>query len=276
MSVSVSNVEIITDKWESVVLKLNRALYALSNEIVTANATYANTGNSTISKTTQLYGTFGSNTVVVSNELRGGNVNGLSANLTISSNVVVSNGLIRVGNSTVNNTINSVSFYTANSTANLAIGMASIVPSGNLVIGSNNTVSVNGALTITRTVEIAGNNVSIANTFATDISVNTDIGSNTTSPVLLYRFPKANYSSGELLIQVTNTGNTQISKMVLAHDNTTAQITVFGTVASPSSGNSSSSPLGTYTANVNNANVEILINQTVANSAVKIIANLIK
>ena len=64
--------------------------------------------------------------------------------------------------------------------------------------------------------------------------------------------------------------------MVLAHNSTDSYITVYGTVSSPPASSSANSLLGTFTANINNANVELLITQSVANSAVKIGAHLIK
>lgn len=87
----VANVDVITDTFEIWLLETNELLHALSTEIITANSTYANTGNSTFSRTAQLYGTFGANNLVVSNWMKGGNVNGQFANLYISTNTVLSN-----------------------------------------------------------------------------------------------------------------------------------------------------------------------------------------
>jgi hypothetical protein len=90
--------------------------------------------------------------------------------------------------------------------------------------------------------------------------------------VLVYRFPKATYSSGKFEIQIKN-GQTQLSEMVLAHDAASnAYITVYGTVAS----NGASSPLGTFIANTDTANVNLYLMQTVSSSAVKVVAHLIK
>ena len=72
-------------------METNELLHSLSTEIITANSTYANTGNSSFDRTAQLYGTFGANNLVVSNWLKGGNVNGNFANLMISTNTVISN-----------------------------------------------------------------------------------------------------------------------------------------------------------------------------------------
>lgn len=91
MARQVANVDVITDSFEIWLLETNELLHALSTEIITANSTYANTGNSTFSRTAQLYGTFGANNLVVSNWMKGGNVNGQFANLYISTNTVLSN-----------------------------------------------------------------------------------------------------------------------------------------------------------------------------------------
>jgi len=109
------------------------------------------------------------------------------------------------------------------------------------------------------------------NDYAIDVSANADVGS-TIGPVLVYRFPKASYSSAKFEVQVKN-GNTQLSELVLAHDNElNAFVTTYGTVAS----NGASSPLGTFVANTDTANVNLYLVQTVANSAVKVVAHLIK
>jgi hypothetical protein len=103
-----------------------------------------------------------------------------------------------------------------------------------------------------------------------NVSANGNIGA--VGPVLVYTFPKTTYSSGKFEVQVKN-GNTQLSELVLAHDNASnAFVTVYGTVAS----NGAASPLGTFTANTDTANVNLYLVQTVANSAVKVIAHLIK
>lgn len=455
MSRQVSNVDIITDSFEIWLLETNELLHALSTEILTANVTYANTGNSTVSRTAQLWGQFGANNLVVSNWLKGGNVNGQYANLMISTNTMVSNNnaanlnsmvinsssfsyitpiggyfgntsansfvnstsiitqnglqvntnispiLVQIANTTstanmtptsfktgifTGNTIamsvganvianstayfvgsdygntvaNStlVAIYSANSTSNalITIGVASnsigiieiggtdssiidfktpisddydyrfkantngfyiiggsststanvvYVDSANLNVDSgtlfvdqvNNrvgvgntapdatlavtgTANVSGAARFANTFEAVGtstlgNTVTIQTALVIDVSTNTNIGA-TIGLVPIYSFPKATYSSGRFTVQVKNTGNTQIADMLIAHDNTTAYVTVFGTVASPAAANGSVSPLGNFVANVNGSNIDLLINQTVASSAVKVVANLIK
>jgi hypothetical protein len=458
----VANVDIITDSFEIWLLETNELLHALSTEIITANTTYANTGNTTHPRTAQLYGTFGSNNLVVSNWVRGGNVGTLFANLNVATNTVVSNSTAanvnlmvsnngsfsyinpvggHFGNTNANSSINSIaaviqsnssvntfvnatsiviqsnstvntnysatllqaanstatanvtptSFKTgifegnttaaavganliANSTAlfignttqnniitqtTIAIGNSTVnttiianttdafintggylrvtgnsVLSNTLAVTGNttlsntlavtgntalsntlavtgnttlsNTLAVTGGATLSNTLAVTGNttlsntlavtgNTTLSNTLAVtgattlsntlsvggsttfqtdyvvDVLANADIGS-TIGAVLVYRFPKATYSSGKFEVQIKN-GNTQLSELVLAHDGgANAFVTTYGTVAS----NGAASPLGTFSANTDTANVNLYLVQTVANSAVKVVAHLIK
>ena len=91
MSRPVANVDVITDSFEIWLLETNELLHALSTEIITANTTYANTGNTAFKRNAQLYGTFGANNLVVTDWLKGGNINSNSANLMVSTNTVLSN-----------------------------------------------------------------------------------------------------------------------------------------------------------------------------------------
>ena len=123
---------------------------------------------------------------------------------------------------------------------------------------------------------INSSSATISNDYRIDVSSNSNIGAGTGTPIKIYGFTKADWSSAKFEVQIKNTGNTQIAELVLAHDGTTAYVSVYGVVASPAAGNNSGSPLGTFTANVNNANVDLLLSQTSTASAVKVIAHLIK
>ena len=179
----------------------------------------------------------------------GGNLNTPTVNATtvnVGANVVLNTTQISVGNATSNTTITS------------------------------NAVTLSGALTVSGNTNLNGAiNLNSSATFQTeyvvDVSANSNIGA-TIGAVLVYRFPKASYSSAKFEVQVKN-GNTQLSELVLAHDGgLNAFVTTYGTVAS----NGASSPLGTFTANTDTANVNLYLVQTVANSAVKVVAHLIK
>lgn len=453
MSRFVANVDIITETFELWLLKTNTLLDALSKEIITANATVANTGNTAFPRNAQLYGKFGANTVVATDELRGGNTTGGYDVLTITTNTVLSNssvtainfrignttinsvsnsssllisnsitstiateGYVRTGNSVVNTTANSSSLLISNSihstiategyvrtgnsavntvansssllisnsihstlvtegsirtgntsvntTANsssikiqnsihsstltsgtlnignttvntianstiitianstssanitpvafstgislvntiaMAVGSNSVITATNITVGNgsvntaisevkidtdgflrvlgntalSNTLDVTGAASLSNTLSVAGT-TTFKSDYVLDVVSNSDVGSTTGSPVLVYTFPKATYSSGKFEVQVKKGANTQLSEMVLAHNSTDSYVTVYGTVSSPPASSPSDSLLGVFSANINNANVELLISQTVANSAVKIVAHLIK
>lgn len=74
MSRLISNSSIYKDTLESLLLKVNELSHAFSYEVITANSTYANTGDPTNLKNSQVYGKFGANTLYTTNGIRGGNV----------------------------------------------------------------------------------------------------------------------------------------------------------------------------------------------------------
>ena len=468
MSRPVANVDVITDSFEIWLLETNELLHALSTEIITANSTYANTGNTAFPRTAQLYGPFGANNLVVTDWMKGGNVNGSFANLMISTNTVLSNTtateirlevangssnsfmwqyglhagltganlvanttkltiqsnatvnttanatLISVANSTSSANTDAISFKTGlftgntisvsvsnstgysvfantdtikvgNSTVNtmivsnsttsfidtdgyvrilgntdiantlLVVGNTSLsntlavtgnttlsnmlVVTGNttlsntlLVTGNTtlsntlgvtgattllNTLAVTGATTLSNTIAVTGN-TTLANTLAVtgaatlsstlaltgaatlsntiavtgtasyanivtfktehviDVFANGNLSATVGSDLLVFQYPKADYSTAKLLIQLKNAGNTQISEALVAHDTTTAYITTYGTVSSPPASNAGVSLLGTFSANVDTANVRVYVNQTRASSAAKVVAQFIK
>ena len=468
MSRPVANVDVITDSFEIWLLETNELLHALTTEIITANSTYANTGNTAFPRTAQLYGTFGANNLVITDWVKGGNVNGSFANLMISTNTVLSNttateirlevangssnsfmwqyglhagltganlvanttkltvqsnsttnttaiaalisvanstssantdpisfktGLftgntisvsvsnstgysvlantdtIKVGNSTVNTMIvsNSTTSFidtdgfvrvlgntdlsntllvvgntslsntlavtgntnlsntlivTGNTTLSntlLVVGNTSLsntlivtgntnlsntlVVTGNvalsntLVITGNtalsntlavtgnttlsNTLGVTGATTLSNTLVVTGNSTfSNIATFKTehvvDVFANGNLGATVGSDLLVFQFPKADYSSAKLIIQLKNTGNTQISEVLVAHDTTDAYLTTYGTVSAPPTANAGLSLLGNFSANADITNVRVYVNQKIASTAAKVVAQFIK
>lgn len=432
MARQVANVDVITDSFEIWLLETNELLHALSTEIITANSTYANTGNSTFSRTAQLYGTLGSNNLVVTDWMKGGNVNGSFANLYISTNTVLSNvnateirlevangssnsfmwqyglhaGLtganlvanttkltvqsnsttnttatafsVIAANSTNTATMNPISFSTGlftgntisvsvgnssgysvlantdtikvgNSTVNtmivsnsttsfidtdgfvrvlgntdlsntlLVVGNTSLsntlavtgntnlsntlIVTGNttlsntlLVVGNttlsntlvvtgnttlSNTLGVTGVTTLSNTLLVTGNSTfSNITTFKTehvvDVFANGNLGATVGSDLLVFQFPKADYSSVKLIIQLKNTGNTQISEVLVAHDTTDAYLTTYGTVSAPPTANAGLSLLGNFSANADTTNVRVYVNQKIASTAAKVVAQFIK
>ena len=125
------------------------------------------------------------------------------------------------------------------------------------------------------------NTITVLQNHVIDVAVNTNLGSTTGSPLVIYQFPKtggASYSSGKFLVQVKNNGQIETAEMVLVQNSSSdAQITVFGTTSSPASMNAAPL-LGTFDTQINNStgNVELRFTQSVSNSSVTVVANLIK
>jgi len=240
---------------------------ALSNTItVTGNATFSNTItvaglaslgalNATTANATAL--NVGANVNLTTTRV---NVGNSTVNTFITSSAISTTGTLGVaGATTLSDTLAVTNTVTMSNTLNV-VGAANLQSSANVA----STLGVGGALTV-------GGISTFKTDYVVDVLANGDIGS-TVGAVLVYRFPKASYSSGKFEVQVKN-GNTQLSELVLAHDGgSSAYVTVYGTVAS----NGGASPLGTFTANTDTANVNLYLVQTVANSAVKVVAHLIK
>lgn len=176
MARKVANVDIITDTFEIWLLQTNQLLHSLSTEIITANSTVANTGNTDVPRTAQLYGSFGANTIVVTDFMRGGNVVGGHANLVVTTNTIVSNTnsttlLFQVanGSSSANVTVNSfkTGLFTGNTVA-MSVGANLIANSSALLVGNSTQNAV-----LTGTALVLGNS-----------SVNTQIVSNSTVSVI--------------------------------------------------------------------------------------------
>lgn len=222
----------------------------ITSTAIETDGTLAVLGAATLSNTLGVTGaTTLSNTVGVTglSSLNGG-MNTTTANasvgVNIGSNVVITTSSLTVGNSTVNSAITST------------------------------TIATDGTLDVASTATIGGA-VTIETDYVIDVNSIANVGDNTL-PRTIFSFPAATYSSGKFTVQIKNSGNTQISEMVLAHNLTTAYVTTYGTVSSPQAANGSVSLLGTFAANVNGSNVDLLINQVISNSAVKVVAHLIK
>jgi uncharacterized protein involved in tellurium resistance len=177
---------------------------------------------------------------------------------TVSSNVALANTLSVTGNTNLSNT--------------LAVTGATTLA---------NTLVVTGGATLSNTLAVTGstthaNIVTFKSDHVVDVFANGNLGATTGSDLLVFEYPKSEYSSAKLLIQLKNAGNTQISEVLLAHDNSSAQLTTYGTVSSPAAANSGVSLLGTFSANVATANVRVYVNQTRSSTAAKVVAQFIK
>lgn len=163
-----------------------------------------------------------------------------------------------VGTGAVTNT-----FASGNTTVTGFINVSSrATVSGNLQV--NGTTTIGGPLTVNTN-------------YVVDVTSNTNIGNNAASRVI-YSWPKASYRSGKLMVFANNSGTNQVAEMVVAHDGAEdAQVTVYAVVASPFDAANTVAPLGTFNARINtfSSSVELIMNQIVSNTAVKVVAHLI-
>jgi len=228
------------------VVAVGANVFANATTVLVGNATFNTAiGNGSITSSANLTITPTSHLVVV-------------GAATVSSNVALANTLSVVGNTTLSNTLS-------------VTGAANVL----------STLGVTGATSLANTLTIVGN-TSYSNivTFKTehvvDVFANGNLGATTGSDLLIFQFAKADYSSAKLLIQLKNAGNTQISEALIAHDTTDAYMTTYGTVSSPATANAGLSLLGNFSANADTTNVRVYVNQKIASSSAKVVAQFIK
>jgi uncharacterized protein involved in tellurium resistance len=228
------------------VVAVGANVFANATTVLVGNATFNTAiGNGSITASANLTITPTSHLVVV-------------GAATVSSNVALANTLAVTGNTNLSNT--------------LSVTGATVL---------SNTLAVTGGATLSNTLAVTGpathaNIVTFKTEHVVDVFANGNLGATTGSDLLVFEYPKADYSTAKLLIQLKNAGNTQISEVLLAHDNSTAQLTTYGTVSSPVAANSGVSLLGTFSANVATANVRVYVNQTRSSTAAKVVAQFIK
>lgn len=247
MSRQVSNVDIITDSFEIFILKQNELLNALSTEIITANGTYSNTGSVEFPRVSQLYGTFGSNNLVVTDSLRGGNVTTGFTNLNVSTNVSISNSSISNVNISVSNTIsnsymNSVGaqfgntniFSAANNTvigiynqsANVrSIVNTSLISIGNSDISTNVTSSTirSGLFVANQTAIHYGSNTTLNANSLNIKSLNSNSHIDSDSLIINGSNSRSSIVSSELNIEdITNNTETTVNASLISIGNSSA------------------------------------------------------
>jgi uncharacterized protein involved in tellurium resistance len=254
---------------------------------VSSNATFANTlavaGSTTLSNTLAVTGsTTLSNTLSVTGAANVLSTFGVGGAANLASTLGV------VGATALANTLGVTGVTTLGNNATVAgtLGVtgASTLSNTLTVTGSttlSNTLGVAGTTTISNTLSVSGTStfggaMTIKTEHVVDVFANGNLGATTASDLLMFEYPKADYSSAKLLIQLKNAGNTQISEVLLAHDTSSAQLTTYGTVSSPVSSNSGVSLLGTFSANVDTTNVRVYVKQTTASTAAKVVAQFIK
>lgn len=230
MARQVANVDIITDTFEIWLLQTNQLLHSLSTEIVTANSTVANTGNTDVPRTSQLFGSFGANTVVVTDNMRGGNVVGGFANLTIQTNTIISNTnstslLFQVANNTLSSNVTVNSFktgiFTGNSIA-MSVGANVIANSTALLVGN----STQNAVVTSVSFSLGNSTVNtsiVSNT--TDAFINTGGYLRVTGNAVLSNTLSV-IGAASLSNTITVTGNATLSNTLAVTGNTTLSNTL--------------------------------------------------
>jgi hypothetical protein len=215
MSISISqiNVSPTGDSFTILYQRFNQIANAMSTQVIT---TAANTVGAPTTGNTQLSGIFGS-TVIATPTLRGGNVS-TSDVLGISSNVLVFGDVFTVGNSTVNTTINSSSF-----TVNTAV-------ISNLTVAN---------LSLTDHVSIGA----YLDSYFTSSTTNA-------SAKVVDSFDFTVYRSAEYFLQIkdNNSGDYQVSKILVTSDGVDAYMTEYGMVTS-------NSLVGLFSASANSTQV---------------------
>jgi len=185
-----------------------------------------------------------------------------------------------IGGNTLNVTANLNVTGTRANVAGITINM-----SGTTIAGGGNVIIGTTAAEIQANVYATGANTTFANTvnfnggvfFTEDFQQvtvsNTDIGTGTSAAMNVYTFTKSSYSAAEVTAVAKNiTVGTQIVKLLVAHNGgTNVYITSYGTVAAPNTAN-----VGVFSAVVTGGVVNLRFKQTVDNSSVKLLVNLIK
>lgn len=200
------------------------------------------TGDVDISATANVQGDF----TVGSNAALNGTT---TANaMSVSGNLAVTKDMIITGNS----------YFAGN---NFLVTSAGVTVNSAITFSSNTTLQKN--------VIIQGTSLSI-NAATQIVASNTDLGSNTTAPQLIMSIPKSTFKGGEVILNATKLNQSQVTKVLFAHDNTNVEMTTYGTVTSPSA----SAEMVTFTAAINNSNVEFSVQQSSTSTSVKMMATL--
>jgi hypothetical protein len=241
MTKSIASVNTAADKFSVWIGITNQLANAMTTEVVTAN-TNANgsvtTGNGFVN------GIFGSNTLVVFNALRGGNVQ-VSNTLVITSNVNIGSNILLVGNSTVNATVNSLALKFSNSTVSMTFTLPTLpqVSDGSFYLNANGSYISLG--TVTSTTDTSG-----------------------TSAQLIDSFAMSSYRTADYTISVKNNvaNGYQATQMLVLQDAGDAHYTEYATLVSNVS-------LGTMSANSNTTHVRLYFTPSVSNTTVRLNRN---
>ena len=273
MARQVSNVDIIQDTFENWLLLTNELLNSLSTEIITANTTYSNTGNSSVQRNAQLFGNFGANTIVITNELRGGNINSGYATLAITSNVSISSATatFTISNTSSLSYITPIGSYFGNGTSNSSLTSTAIILQTSATVNTNISASQfqlsNSTNTATITPISFVTGLFTGNTTAVSVGANVVVnstsiyvGNSTVNSVFTQSQLQISNSSSVLTLNPTSiiTGNSTVN-----NQSNSTQIIIQGTTAKLS-GNTTQLFVGNSTVNTVVSTTQLAISNSSA------------
>ena len=154
----------------------------------------------------------------------------------------------------------------SSNTQAVALGTDSLTFNGTtneveVVVGATDTVTVGLPADVTVTTSLTTPTYKISGSGANDSHI-TSAGATiaSTSLTVLDTFAKASFRASEYFISISQGTDFQSSKVMVGHDGTNSYITQYGTLVSGGT-------LGTFTAAVNGANVELKVTMAAATSA---------
>ncbi len=130
-----------------------------------------------------------------------------------------------------------------------------------VVVGATDTVTVGLPADVTVTTSLTTPTYKISGSGANDSHITSQSATiASTSLTVLDTFAKASFRASEYFISISQGTDFQSSKVMVGHDGTNSYITQYGTLVSGGT-------LGTFTAAVNGANVELKVTMAAATSA---------
>lgn len=283
MSKNFNQINITTDTFNQWLQLTNDMANAYNNVVTTAansSGDLTNTGNGFV------VGSFGGNTVVVYNALRGGNV-ATAANLTITSNVSAtgansyfsSNVFVNSSNLTVNaNTFaltgvgggNAITISTNSTITNSVFISHFLTLQGNTTV--INSASFSNSVSITGTLNHANTQSFVTATNAIIVTSGASTNSAVSSGnILIDSFNGNSYRGGKYVVSIKDVlGSTyQLTEILLMHDGTTAYTTEYATLRS------SGTNLAVFSANLSGTTVRLWSNSQVTQTTYTVSKSLV-
>jgi len=280
MSIAIANVDVSADTFSNLIGKVNQALGAISNHVITVDN--SSSGNSS-SGNGYITGIFGANTIFAGTALRGGSVASpatliITSNVTMQANLLVvgtishinsvslANTLVVTGNTNLSNTL----IVTGNTRlSNTLVVTGNTNLSNTLIVTGNtrlsNTLTVTGNTTLSNTLTVTGN-TRLSNTLVvtgnTTLANTLIVTGNTTLSNTLDVTGNTNLSN-----TLTVTGNTTLANTLVVTGNTTLSNTLTVT------GNTTLSNTLVVTGNTTLANTLIVTGNTTLSNTLVVTGN---